>query len=42
MGVKLETPIKCPSEDFRWAVVCKQPKFRGEVLAGDRKLNSPV
>lgn len=42
MGVKLEIPIKCPSEDVRWAVVCMQPTFRGEVLAGDRKLNSPA
>lgn len=41
-GVKLEIPIKCPSEDVRWAVVVMQPKFRTEVLSGDRKLNSPV
>lgn len=25
--VKLEMPIKCPSEDVRWAVVCAQPKL---------------
>lgn len=42
MGMKLEIPIKCPSEDVRWAVVYMQPKFRGKVLAGDRKLNSPA
>lgn len=42
MGMKLEIPIKCPGEDVRWPVVCMQPKFRGEVLAGDIKLNSPA
>ena len=38
--MKLEMPIKCPSEDVRWAVTCTWPKCSSEAPAGDKMLDS--